>query len=86
MFNMLGLRVPLDGIPKIPEKAGQVFLLSDICHTAIKQNVADVKSPVHFILDFESLYLILSLYFFFKNAEKITSGGLIMSLDKFGLI
>ena len=68
---MLGLRVPLDGIPKIPEKSGQVFLLSDICHTAIKQNVADVKSPVHLILDLESLYLILSLYFFSKMLKKL---------------
>ena len=42
-FNMLGLRVLLGGTPKIPEKAGQVFLLSGIFHTAIKQNFADVK-------------------------------------------
>ena len=42
-FNILGLRVPLGGTPKIPEKAGQVFLLSGIFHTAIKQNFADVK-------------------------------------------
>ena len=68
---MLGLRVPLDGIPKIPEKAGQVFLFSDICQTATKQNVADVKSPVHVILDLERLYLVLSLYFFFKMLKKL---------------
>ena len=30
--------------------------------------------------------LILLLYFFFKNAEKITSGGLILSLKNFCLI
>ena len=34
---MLGLRVPLGGTPKIPEKAEQVLRLSGICHTAIKQ-------------------------------------------------
>ena len=40
-------------------------------------------SPVH--LDLEN-DLILSLQIFFKNAEKITSGGLIMSLENLGLI
>ena len=44
------------------------------------------KSPVHLNLDLESLHLNLLLYFFFKNADKNTSGGLILSLEKFGLI
>ena len=35
-------------------------------------------SSVHVAQDLESLHLILSLYFFFKNAEKFTSGGLIL--------
>ena len=38
------------------------------------------------LLDLEN-DLILSLYFFFKNAKQIhTSGGLILSIEKFGLI
>ena len=40
-------------------------------------------APVH--LDLEN-DLISSLSFFSKNAKKIASGGLIMSLEKFGLI
>ena len=44
------------------------------------------NSPVHLNMDLESWHLILSLYFFFKNAKKNASGGLILSLEKFGLI
>ena len=36
-------------------------------------------SPVHLVLQ-----LILALYFFFKNAIKIASGGLTQSLGKIG--
>jgi hypothetical protein len=43
-------------------------------------------SPVHLVQDLECFHLILSLYFFFKNVEKIESGGLIFYLEKFGLI
>ena len=41
---------------------------------------------VNKLLDLEN-DLILSSYFFFKNAKQIhTSGGLILSIEKFGLI
>ena len=43
-------------------------------------------SLVHLILDLESLHLILSLKFFLHFWKKITSGGLILYLEKFGLI
>ena len=43
-------------------------------------------SPVHLVQDLESLRLSLSLYFFFKNAENITSGGLILYLEKIGIL
>ena len=45
------------------------------------QVVRNLFSPVHLVLDLESLHLILSVYFF-KNAEKITSGDLILYLEK----
>ena len=48
--------------------------------------ITQLLSPVHLVQDSENLPLILSLYFFFKNAEEITSGGLILYLEKFGLI
>ena len=51
------------------------------------QNRSRFFSPVHLVLDLESLHLILLLYFFFKNAKNThASGGLILSLGKFGLI
>ena len=38
-------------------------------------------SPVHLVQDLESLHLIVSLYFFFKNAEKIAGGIWILLLQ-----
>ena len=44
------------------------------------------KLPCPFESGLRKFALDFAIVFFFKNAKKITSGGLIMSLEKFGLI
>ena len=42
--------------------------------------------PCPFDLGLKKFALDFGIVIFFKNAKKFTSGGLIMSLEKFGLI
>ena len=61
------------------------FILEPSKHTGGKSKLklSHLYSPVHLVQDLESLHLILLLYFFIKNAEKNTSGGLILYLQNF---
>ena len=59
------------------------FILEPSKHTGAKSKLKLSHLNSTGFQELESLHLILLLYFFFKNAEKNTSGGLILYLENF---